>query len=177
MGLPDFGLIAIIVVAAACYLLGAVAGQVASPEVLQKSSYSIDFRRLRDGTTVALALVLAFYLMFISIVATQIFDPKFADPRAPRERLEQGLSRTLPREAPESLVQFSHSIANSNQGGDLSPVLDSIQQVNPQLSEYARGIISQYKRYIVILEDQSKLFTSRAKQETDFLLSQFDLEN
>jgi hypothetical protein len=168
----EFGLIAVLALAIG-YLLGTGAAQFGQTQATG-ASQSISFNKARDGFTLVLTLALATYLMLVSILATQIFDPKLADFSGPRTRLEQSLSRIIAKEAPESLKQLPTTVTIDF--GDMASFLDSIRQ-NSGLDEYVKRLADQLKLYAAILKDQPKLFVPKAKEEAEFIRQQFEIQN
>jgi hypothetical protein len=135
---------------------------------------SLNFKQAKDRFILGLALVIATYLMSVSILATQLFDPKLADLSAPKARLDQSLSRIVNRDAPATLKQFSTTI--TVEFGNLDPLLQSVRQ-NSGLGEYIRRLAEQLKFYADVLGAQPKAFAPKAKEEFEFLMQQFDIEN
>ena len=171
--ISGFGWIIAVIALALGYLLGTGAASYGQTRA-EGTSRSITFNQARDGFTLALTLALATYLMLVSILATQIFDPKLADLSAPRARLEQGLSKIIANDAPESLKQLPGTITIDF--GNMTAFLDSIRQ-NSGLGEYVQRLADQLKLYAGILKDQPNIFVGKAKQEAEFIQQQFEIEN
>jgi hypothetical protein len=98
--------------------------------------------------------------MLVSVLATQLFDPKLADLSVPRARLEQSLSRIITKDAPESLKQVSGAIVVDY--GDMTPSLESIR-TNSGLSEYVKRLADQLKLYTEALKNQPAIFASLSR--------------
>jgi hypothetical protein len=135
---------------------------------------SISLKQAKDSFILILALVLATYLMLVSILATQAFDPKLSDLSTPRARLDQSLSKIVNRGSPETLKQFSTTITMDF--GNLDPLLESVRQ-NSGLGEYVKRLADQLKFYGAVLGEQPKAFGPRTKEQVDFLMQQFEIEN
>ena len=174
MGITTVGLIGTIVALLVGFMLGVVASQFGIMAGSVSGAPRINFRQLRSGIAVFLALGLAVYLIIISIVATQIFDQKLADPNEPIDRLQKNLS-AMSANVPESLQEASSPIADNL--GDIAPVLDLIRGVNPQLAEYIKSVSAQFKEYRSVIEAQPKVFAPRTKEETSVLEREFDRQN
>jgi hypothetical protein len=123
---------------------------------------------LKDGVTLGVTLVLAIHLMLVSVLATQLFDPKLADLSVPRARLEQSLSRIITKDAPESLKQVSGAIIVDY--GDMTPFLESIR-TNSGLSEYVKRLADQLKLYAEALKNQPAIFASLSRKPIRSLIS------
>jgi hypothetical protein len=131
------------------------------------------FEHLRDRVFVALPFALAFYLMVISIVATQVFDQTFAAPDEPGARLQRSLdaSANLSQGAPESLQEMSMP-------DDFDAVIPSaINEVNADLAGYAKSATGQINNYRRILEAQPKGYGPKTTEEIKLLTQQFDLQD
>jgi hypothetical protein len=93
--------------------------------------------------------------------------------REPRKLLEQSFLANLSTSSTsEALQEIAGSLAN----GYVIPVLGNIQ-ANPGLDEYVKSVGGEFKNYTKRLEGRSKTFGSRAKDESAFLLQQFELQN
>jgi hypothetical protein len=93
--------------------------------------------------------------------------------REPRKLLEQSFLANL---STSSISEALQEIAGSLANGYVIPVLGNIQ-ANPGLDEYVKSVGGEFKNYTKRLEGRSKTFGSRAKDESAFLLQQFELQN
>src|SRR5215212_6039134 len=100
MGITTFGFIVAIAALAVGYLLGIGTTHYHQTGMTEGRYYSINFKQAKNAFILTLALAFATYLMLVSILATQIFDPKVVDLAAPRARLDQSLSRIVGKDAP-----------------------------------------------------------------------------
>jgi hypothetical protein len=134
----------------------------------------IDHSQFRSEAATVFGFVIAFYLIIISIIATQVFDQQLSHPDEPGTRLTKLLAE-MSATVPQSLNNTARPINQNFE--EITSWLEDLKKVNPQEAVIIDNIIGDLKDYYNTLETLPKAFTPRQEEEIKSIQEMLEEQN